>query len=115
MMADEGNSQPAAQPFAEKLRSTTRSLFWIRFRERFIFAGLSLSAIFSVLVTIAIILVLVTESINFFRFPEISLIDFLFYPEWTAGLGEEIHYGILPLISGTMLVTVIAMLIAIPL
>lgn len=69
-------------------------------------------AIITVLTTIGIIYVLFTESLTFFQ--EVSLVEFLTGTEWTP-LFTSKHYGILPLLTGTLLVTGIAMLVAVPL
>jgi phosphate transport system permease protein len=65
----------------------------------------------TVLVTIGIIWVLFSESINFFR--EVPLVDFLFDTQWTP-LFTNKHFGILPLLSGTFLTSFIAILVAVP-
>ncbi|WP_235935071.1 phosphate ABC transporter permease subunit PstC [Candidatus Laterigemmans baculatus] len=92
-----------------------RPLQGIRFREFFIFATLVLCAIFSILVTVSIIGVLITETLQFFRSDEVTVGEFLFGTEWNPLIGREKHFGIWALISGTLLVTVIAMVIALPL
>lgn len=92
-----------------------RSLRRIRVREFFIFAVLVLCALFSVLVTISILGVLVTETWRFFDSDEVTVRGFLFGTQWNPLIGREKHFGIWALISGTMLVTLIAMLIALPL
>lgn len=84
-------------------------------REFFIFAVLVLCALFSVLVTISILGVLVTETWRFFDSDEVTVRGFLFGTQWNPLIGREKHFGIWALISGTMLVTLIAMLIALPL
>jgi phosphate transport system permease protein len=66
----------------------------------------------TVLTTIGIIWVLVSESWGFFT--EIPISDFLFDTEWTP-LFTQKHYGILPLLAGTLLTTFIAMITALPL
>jgi phosphate transport system permease protein len=66
----------------------------------------------SVLTTIGIILVLLLDSIEFFS--EVSIIDFLTDTQWTPLFSEK-HFGILPLLSGTLLTTTIAILVAVPL
>lgn len=79
--------------------------------ERFIEGGLALSGLVTILTTLAIIWVLLSESWGFFR--EVSLISFLTDTEWTP-LFTNKHYGILPLLSGTILTTLIALLTALP-
>jgi phosphate transport system permease protein len=81
-------------------------------RERVIEFILFLAALVSVAVTVAIVLVLVTES--FFFFTKVSLWDFLTDTQWTP-LFADPHYGILPLLSGTLVSSVVALAVAIPL
>lgn len=83
-----------------------------RFRERLIEIVLFLAAASSVLVTVGIVGILVTESIPFFE--HVSVIDFLTDTQWTP-LFENPRYGILPLLCGTFLSTMIALVVAIPL
>ncbi len=73
---------------------------------------LFLCALVSVLTTIGIILVLLFETIGFFT--EVSIKDFLFDDLWTP-LFYDKHFGIMSLVSGTILVASIAMLVALPL
>ena len=73
--------------------------------------GLFLSAVFSVLVTAGIIAVLLTETVAFFG--QVSIVEFLTGTEWTP-LFYEKHFGILPLVAGTVLVSAIAMAVALP-
>ena len=69
------------------------------------------SALITILVTLGIVLVLSIEAINFFR--EVSIIDFFTDTQWTP-LFTEKHFGILPLLSGTLLTSFIAILFAVP-
>ena len=80
--------------------------------EKAIEYGLAFSGAVTVLTTIGIIWVLVSESWGFFA--EIPLSDFLFDTEWTP-LFTQKHYGILPLLTGTLLTTLIALITALPL
>ena len=66
----------------------------------------------SLLTTIGIILVLIQEALRFFS--SVRLTDFLFGTTWTA-LFKTPQYGVLPLVSGTLMITLIAMVVAIPL
>jgi phosphate transport system permease protein len=72
---------------------------------------LMICAILTVLTTVGIIWVLFSESYTFFQ--QVSLWDFLTDTQWTPLFSDK-HYGILPLLSGTLLTTGIAMLIAVP-
>lgn len=83
-----------------------------RTKEKVIESLMSASSLVSVLTTIGIIVVLAFDSFKFFS--EVSIVDFLTDKEWTP-LFENKHFGILPLLAGTLLTTVIASLVAIPL
>jgi len=82
------------------------------FKERFVEVLLLLCAAVSIVTTLGIIFVLLKDSIGFFS--KVSLWEFLTDTQWTP-LFEDAHFGILPLLSGTFLITVIAILIALPL
>lgn len=68
-------------------------------------------AIITVLTTVGIVWVLFSESYTFFQ--HVSIWDFLTDTEWSP-LSTNKHFGILPLLSGTLLVTAISMSIAVP-
>jgi phosphate transport system permease protein len=68
-------------------------------------------AAISVFTTIGIVLTLLTETIAFFK--EVPFIDF-FTGTKLKPLGENAVFGVLPLLTGTLISTVIAMLVAIP-
>lgn len=72
---------------------------------------LFLCAAASILVTIGIIFVLMFETFAFLR--EVPLTEFLFGTVWTPLFSEK-HFGVLPLVSGTLLASSIAMLVALP-
>jgi phosphate transport system permease protein len=80
-------------------------------REKIIEALLKVSALVTVLTTVGIILVLSVESYSFFQ--EVSIFDFLTDKEWTPLFAQK-HFGIMPLLSGTLLVTCIAIGFALP-
>jgi phosphate transport system permease protein len=82
-----------------------------RSEEKIIERALEVSGLITILTTVGIIWVLISESWGFFA--EVSLFDFLFDTEWTP-LFTEKRYGILPLLSGTFLTTLIAMVTALP-
>ena len=83
-------------------------------RERIIVGLLAIAASFSILVTSAIIVVLAKETWGFFQFDEVSIGEFFGGLEWNPLLGAEKHFGIWPLVSGTLLVSVIAASFALP-
>lgn len=83
-----------------------------RLREWVIESLLFLAALSSVGITAGIVGILVWESIPFFR--TVPLREFLTDPLWTP-LFADPHYGILPLVAGTLVTSVVALLVAIPL
>lgn len=82
--------------------------------ERMIELLLVVCALVSAVTTGLIIAVLSVETVHFFAADEVSVVDFLTGLEWNPLLGAEKHFGIWPLVCGTLLVTVVAMAIAIP-
>ena len=82
------------------------------FVERLIEFGLLCSGIVAILITLAIVYVLVSEAIPFFEY--VSIIEFLTDTVWTPNYSIK-HYGILPLVSGTLTTTGIALIVAVPL
>ena len=82
-----------------------------RFKEVAIEKTLLVSALVTIAVTLGIILVLSIEAFNFFRVVPIT--DFLTDTQWTP-LFTEKHFGILPLLSGTLLTSFIAIAFAVP-
>ena len=96
----------------EQIRSRSGSVASRKIRERIIEAGMFLCAVFSVAITVGIVWVLVYESWNFFR--NVSIIDFLTDTQWTV-LFENPRYGIMPLVTGTLVTSMIALVVALPL
>ena len=80
-------------------------------REYIIEKLLLLSALITIFTTIGIIWVLISESIGFFK--EVSLIEFFTDTEWSP-LFDKKHFGILPLLSGTFVTTIVAISVALP-
>ena len=72
---------------------------------------LFLAATVSVLVTAGIIYVLVSESLKFFA--QVPLWDFLTDTQWTPVFQEK-HFGIMTLLSGTLMSTLIGLIVAVP-
>jgi phosphate transport system permease protein len=81
-------------------------------RERGIEFILFLAAFSSVATTIGILEILIQESVGFFQ--EVSLAEFFTDTEWSP-LFADPHYGIMPLMSGTLVTSAVALLVAIPL
>jgi phosphate transport system permease protein len=82
-----------------------------RVKEKLIEFALFLAALSSVLTTIAIVVVLVEESVLFFQ--NVPIWDFVTGTEWTP-LFDNPKYGILPLLMGTLVTSAIALLVAVP-
>ncbi|AKD03047.1 phosphate ABC transporter permease subunit PstC [Pontibacter korlensis] len=83
----------------------------MRTSEKIIEGLLWLSAAITILITVGIIWVLLSESISFFR--EVSLIEFLTEKEWTPLFSDK-KFGIMPLVAGTLLTTAVAIAVALP-
>ena len=103
MAAGAAAGPPAAARFA---RRRGRHLF-----EQGIGASLFLCAALTVLTTIGIVAILLVEGLGFFR--DVSPIEFLTGTRWTPLFVSE-HYGVLPLVGGTLLIAVGAALVALP-
>jgi len=72
---------------------------------------LFLAAFSAVAVTVAIVAILLYESAAFFS--HVPLIDFLTDTQWTIMFSEK-HYGVLPLLAGTLVTTTVGLLLAVP-
>ena len=94
---------------AEAWRISSRLL--TQAKEKVIESLLLFAALTSVAITLGIVGILAYESASFFR--QISLWDFLTDRQWTP-LFSEPHYGILPLVSGTLVTTGVALALAVP-
>jgi len=82
-----------------------------KIKEYVIEKSLLSSALITIAITFGIISVLAVEAFQFFS--EVSIIDFLTDSQWTP-LFTDKHYGILPLLSGTLLKSFIAISVALP-
>lgn len=87
--------------------------------ERILHALLALAALASILITLAIIGSVLMESLRFFQ--KVPLFDFLFGLQWSPQTalradqaGSSGAFGAVPLFLGTLLITLIAMLVAVP-
>jgi phosphate transport system permease protein len=79
--------------------------------EKGIETGLFLCAVLSILTTAGIVFVLLAETVGFFR--EVSIGEFLTGTVWTPLFSTK-QFGVLPLVGGTVLVSLIAMAVALP-
>jgi len=81
--------------------------------EKFVKNFIKLSAFGAILISIAIVLTLSTEAINFFQSPEVTLKEYFTATRWTPTFKNPV-YGVLPLISSTLYIATIACLISFP-
>jgi len=83
-----------------------------RYSEDVVKGLLFLAAFVSVLTTVGIVVSLLGETIAFFG--EVGVGEFLFGTVWTP-LFSPASYGVIPLVAGTLLIAVIALMVAVPL
>lgn len=83
----------------------------LRVGEKLVEVFLFLAAASSVAITLGIVGVLVFESVSFFR--SVSLWEFVSTRDWSPDF-QPPRYGILPLVSGTLMTTFIALCVAVP-
>ncbi|MCO6427500.1 phosphate ABC transporter permease subunit PstC [Nitrosomonas communis] len=96
----------------DRATSSLRYSYKRHLKEKIIELLLFLAAFFSVLITFSIVFMLIKESYIFFQ--HVSVWEFLTDTQWTP-LFDNAHYGILPLVSGTVVSSAIALLVALPL
>ncbi len=80
--------------------------------ERAIAVALFSCAALSILVTAGIVVILGEQSLRFFLTPGVTLREFLTSTRWQPAIGE---FGILPLVTATLMTSLIAMVVAGPL
>ncbi len=83
-----------------------------RIGETIIEGVLLVAGIISVAVTIGIVLILFRDALKFFQLPEVTLIEFFTDTVWQPQIGR---FGVLPLLTATLMISFIAMLVALPL
>jgi phosphate transport system permease protein len=105
----------AAAPGAVAVPASLVKTATVRSRaESSIKAALFLAAILSVVTTLLIVLSLLRETISFFG--DVPIQDYLFGDKWTPLLrGDQQSFGVIPIIWGTLYLTGIGLLVAIPL
>ncbi|WP_339742608.1 phosphate ABC transporter permease subunit PstC [uncultured Maricaulis sp.] len=87
--------------------------------ERLVTAALFVSSVIAILTTVGIVLSLLFESLRFFA--SVPVLDFLFGLQWSPQMairadqvGQSGAFGAVPLFAGTAMITVIAMVVAVP-
>jgi phosphate transport system permease protein len=84
----------------------------LRIGEGVIRVFLFMAGALSIVTTIGIVVVLGSESLLFFREPDVSVVEFLTGTRWQPAIGD---FGIWPLATSTLLTSTIALLVALPL
>ena len=85
-----------------------------RVGEKIIRVLLFLAALVSILITVGIVFSLVGETLAFFQSDAVRLSQFLTGSEWSP-LFSDPEFGIRPLVQGTLIISGIGMLVAVPL
>lgn len=106
-MATQAMQAPAQLTISPRLAKNIRR----NLKERIIELILMLAALVAVATTFAIVGVLLYESLSFFK--TVSVVEFFTDTQWTP-LFEDAHYGIMPLVSGTLTTSAIALAVAVP-
>jgi phosphate transport system permease protein len=89
-----------------------------RYGEKIVMGLLWLCAAVSVVTTVGIVVVLFREAIALFNIPGVSVVEFFTDTEWrpfTSPESESFRMGVLPLLNSTLLITAIALTVAVPL
>lgn len=102
------SSSPGSRPPLDLSGKRNRAL-----SEQVVKVLLTTCALFTLLTTIGIIFILAYESLEFFR--EVPVTEFLFGNEWTALFPNDAHFGVLPLVRGTLMIAAISACVSIPL
>jgi len=106
-MATQAMQLPAQLTISPRLAKNIRR----NVKERIIELTLMMAALVAVATTFSIVGVLLYESLSFFK--TVSVIEFFTDTQWTP-LFEDAHYGIMPLVSGTLTTSAIALAVAVP-
>ncbi len=79
--------------------------------EKIIEKGLLMVAVMTVAITVLIVFILFSQTFQFFR--EVSIVEFFTSTKWTPTLVPK-HFGILPLVTGTLMIAVGSSLLSLP-
>ena len=82
-----------------------------RIGETIILMGLALAAFLSVITTVGIVIAVLLPALDFFR--SVSIKDFLTGTDWAPNFTPR-SFGVLPIVGGTLMVTAIGLLVAVP-
>ncbi len=98
-------------PFRNALTHSSASYWKRELTERLVHFLLFACGCVSIITTLGIVVVLAVESFGFFR--DVSVWEFLTATQWTPLFAEK-HFGIMPLVCGTLLTSIIALVVAMP-
>ncbi len=102
--------QQGATPSAKEVLGVAQR----HFGEKIIKALLFLAALVSILITVGIVFSLVGETLAFFQDDAVTVKAFLTGAEWSP-LFSDPEFGIRPLVQGTLIISAIGLLVAVPL
>lgn len=108
MVQRSGNGQSIQQLIAKNQKRTFKNIIEKGMPLFFIMA-----ALISVITTLGIVFTLIFETIEFFK--RVSIVEYLSGTEWYPFSGSNPTFGVLPLVLGTLKVTIIAIAVAVPL
>ncbi len=94
--------QPASLDLGRRSRPKERAIRWF----------LAACGVLSILTTAGIVLTLAFETVEFFR--EVSLLEFFTGTKWSALIAPH-HFGVIPLITGTLMIGALSALVGVPL
>lgn len=102
--------QTVPQPDPRRTGASRQNLYRSP-REQAVKYALGACAVLTIATTLGIVGILIYESIGFFT--QVSVLDFLTGTTWRFA-GDEQAFGVLPLLGGTLLITAIAAVVALP-
>ncbi|MFB5660384.1 phosphate ABC transporter permease subunit PstC [Alteribacillus sp. HJP-4] len=108
-MANEKNNETVSALIREQKKKRGS---WNQLTEKTVPIIFLICAVISIVTTVGIVLTLLFETLTFFN--RVSFIEFISGTEWYPFVESSASYGILPLISGTLLITLIAVIVAVP-
>ena len=82
-----------------------------RIGETLIQGFLFVCGIISIFTTVGIVIVLTGTALRFFALPEVNIVEFFTGTQWQPAVGK---FGVLPLVMATLMISAIAMLVALP-
>jgi phosphate transport system permease protein len=107
-MKNETKQSSVREMILEKKKKNSSTMFI----EKAVPAILLMTAVISVLTTVGILFTLIFETATFFS--RVPFVDFITGTKWLPFIEAEGNYGVLPLITGTLLIAAIAMIVAVP-